>query len=285
MNNDLATMGGVSLVNPPALDLGEPRGLWLMSDLHVGASNTDYRRIDREVKAAVKRGDRVLVNGDVFDAIVSGDPRFQPSTLHPRLIGDGDDCPMDAAVEWAAELLRPAAEAGLIDYVGHGNHETAIQKRSGMSLLHALRLELGRGKMPKPAGYCGFLNYRLNVDGKRVGRYVIFAHHGAKHGAGLGQLARLATIAEADLTWIGHFHNKQSTGRYTVAPSNCGSRLEVRERRQVMTGGYTFAYGQNARGRVTDRYASVTALPPGLIGGTRVVLKWEDDSLVVEARS
>jgi hypothetical protein len=282
--NDLATLGGVSLVSPRPLDLSTPRGLWLMSDMHVGASNCDYKRIASEIRSAVKRGDRVLINGDVFDAIVAGDPRFQPSTLHPRLIGDGDDCPMDAAVEWAAELLRPAAEAGLIDYLGHGNHETAIQRRSGMSLLHALRLELGRGVCPKPAGYCGFLNYRLTVGGRKVGRYTIFAHHGAKGGAGTGQLQRLSSIADADLTWVGHFHNKHSTGRYTIAPSHCGTRLEVRERRQVMTGGYTFAYGMN-RGGVTDRYASVSALPPGLVGGTRVVLRYEDDRVTVEARS
>jgi hypothetical protein len=285
--NDLAALGGVSMVNPPALDLAQPCGLWLMSDLHVGASNTDYKRIAREVKSAVKRRDRVLINGDVFDAIISGDPRFQPSTLHPRLIGDGDDFPIDTAIEWAAELLQPAADAGLIDFVGHGNHETALQKRTGMSLLKSLRLRLGRANCPKPAGYCSFLNYRLTVGGQRAGRYVIFAHHGSKNGAGLGQMSRLASIADADLVWIGHFHNKQSTGRYSVAPSADGTRVEIRERRQVMTGGYTFAYGSNTPGKQVDRYASVTALPPGLVGGTRVALRWcgELEQVTAEVQS
>jgi hypothetical protein len=279
LTDALSQLGGVALVNPAALDLSKPCGLWLMSDLHIGASNVDYGRIAREVKSAVKRGDRVLVNGDVFDAIVSGDPRYQPTTLHARILDD--DYPMDAAVEWAAELLRPAAEAGLLDYVGHGNHETAVQKRSGSSLLHMLRLELGRGNCPKPAGYCGFVNYRLTVEGRKLGRYVIFAHHGSKAGTGLGQMSRLAAIADADLVWLGHFHNQQSTGHYTVAPSADGTAVVVRERRQVMTGGYSFAYGANKPGKVVDRYASVTALRPGLLGGARVVLGLDDDGAVV----
>lgn len=289
MNDALTTLGGLSMVNPPAIDLDKPQGLWLSSDWHVGASNTDHKRIESDIRRAVRRRDRVLVNGDVWDAIIAGDLRYQGTTLHPRLLGEGegDDYPLDAAIDWAAEILDPAVSAGLCDYLGHGNHETAIQKRSGVNMLEALRHRFGpfRDQCPKPAGYCGFINYKLRYAGKTVGRYVIFAHHGNKAGRGRGLLEKLSSIADADLTWIGHFHNKDSSGKYTVGPSACGRRVEVRERRQVMTGGYSFAYGANKPGRVVDRYASVSALTPGLLGGSRVVLSWEDGALRVEVQS
>lgn len=276
----IETFGGVSVVTPKPLKL--PCGLWLMSDLHVGASNTDHERIRRDVKAAVKRGDRVLVNGDVFDAIISGDPRFTPTVLHPRL--SDTDYPIDAAQDWAAELLQPAVDAGLLDYIGHGNHETAANKRSGGNLLEGLKLRWGTtGKKVQVGGYCGFVNYRLNVKGNPAARYTIFAHHGSKNGQGGTQLKRLAGIADADLVWLGHFHQRTTGGAYTIGLDDAG-RLQVRERRQVMTGGYTFAWGQSPDGKPLDRYASVSALPPGLLGGVRVALNWAD-GLSVEVQS
>lgn len=264
---ELAELGGVSLVTPKSIRPGQ--GLWLMSDLHIGAGNVDYGRIEREVAAAVRRGDRVLINGDVFDAIVAGDPRHAPTVMH-RALHDTDH-PLDAAADLAAALLAPAVRAGLLDYLGHGNHETAVDRRAGLSLLSALRLRLADlGPVPPPAGYCGFCTYRV----KGGGRASIFAHHGSKTGAGLTQLARLAGCVDADLIWLGHFHQKQSTGGLIVSASPDGRAVQVRERRRVMTGGYSFAYGASPAGQVVDRYAAVAALPPGLLGGARVVVNW-----------
>lgn len=274
----LSALGGLSLVVPPPLDLSKPRGLWLMSDLHVGASNVDYSRIRGDVAAAVRRRDRVLVNGDVFDAIVAHDPRYAPTVLHESL--RHTDAPIDGAVAMAADLLTPAARAGLLDYLGHGNHEAALQKRAGVNLLDALRRRIGKG-CPAPAGYAGFATYRLTSGDRKLGRYVVFAHHGSKAGAGT-QLARLAEIADADLVWCGHFHQLNATGRLRVSPSACGRRVDVREVRRVMTPGYSFAYGATPEGVAADQYASVAALPPGLLGGVRVVLSSLNGNLNVE---
>lgn len=277
---DLSALGGVSVVTPPAVDLKKPQGFRLMSDWHLGARNCDVKRIEWELADAAKRRDRVWLNGDIFDAIVAGDERYQGSTLHPRLLGS--DVPLDVAADWMAELLQPVARAGLLDYWGIGNHEAKVQKRCGLGLLTAVRYRL-KGKTPAPSGYCGFLNYRLNVAGKKVGRYTCFAHHGAKGGAG-GMLKKLAAIADTDLVWCGHFHSPRQGGRMTVSPSECGRHVVVRERRQVMTGAYTFAFGKNHDGENTDNYAAVAAYEAGLLGGARLVLSW-DQGLRVEVRS
>jgi hypothetical protein len=277
---DIGSLGGVSLVTPPPLKPTDGvAGLWLMSDLHIGAANVGYPRIRREIRAAVKRGDRILVNGDVFDAIVAGDPRYRPSVLHPSL--QESDTPLDGAVEMAAELLAPAVSAGLLDYIGRGNHEATIEARAGLSLIDTLRGKLLRwGNVPPAAGYCGFITYRIRGGG----RLVIFAHHGSKSGRGRTQLARFAGFVGADVVWLGHFHQKDSSGGLVVTPSADGKRIDVREQRHVMTGGYTFAYGSSDRG-VIDRYASVAGLSPGLLGGARLVVSVAKSTVSVEVCS
>lgn len=39
----------------------------LMSDLHIGAQNVDYKLMRKEIEACIKHDRRICVNGDVFD--------------------------------------------------------------------------------------------------------------------------------------------------------------------------------------------------------------------------
>lgn len=111
---------GGMVISRPAFKLTNPATFTLMSDLHLGAANINYKLIEKELQTAKEHGDRILLNGDIFDMILVKDAkRFSPDVLHPRLRGRRDL--VNAAVEWGAELLGPYAD--LIDMIGVGNHE------------------------------------------------------------------------------------------------------------------------------------------------------------------
>ena len=64
-------------------ELGQPFFRLLMSDLHLGSPNADHDLIASQLQKAKNIGARVLVNGDVFDAIGPKDKRFDLAVLHP----------------------------------------------------------------------------------------------------------------------------------------------------------------------------------------------------------
>ena len=114
--------GGLFICRPKPIEYSgtSELGFRLMSDLHIGARNVDYGLIKEELEEAKSLGDRILINGDVFDMILVQDKkRFRQDVLHPRIAGKSDT--INAAVEWGAELLSPYAD--MIDMVGIGNHE------------------------------------------------------------------------------------------------------------------------------------------------------------------
>ena len=66
------------------------QGFTFMSDLHLGAPYINEKLIRKELSEAKANGDRISVNGDVFDAIIISDPRFVADVLHPKLQGRKD---------------------------------------------------------------------------------------------------------------------------------------------------------------------------------------------------
>lgn len=125
----LVPQGGMFVCRPKPIlfSNGSEHGLTLMSDLHIGARNVDYDLIHSELETAKKKGDRVAINGDIFDMILIGDrKRFRADVLHPRLVGKPDV--INGAIEWGLELLSPYAD--LIDMIGVGNHEECFDAQT-----------------------------------------------------------------------------------------------------------------------------------------------------------
>lgn len=296
MTNDLGT-GGVGIVRRKIdLPARGAIGLRLMSDLHVGSPNVDYDAIRRELADAKRRGDRILLNGDIFDAIVASDPRYMPtlalnapqSPIDSRE-GFGSDDALNVALDASYAILRPVIH--LIDYIGTGNHERTILKRAGIDLTRLLvdRLNADGGRVAL-GGYCSFIDYRLqrkrddssrDTPGEPSARYTIFAHHGSGHGKGSIASLNRFNFVDADLVWIGHHHNRIATGHQILSCPRSGG-VQLREVRQVMTGAYMQAYCSNGRQRPRDNYASIAGYVPGSIGGARVTLRLTADGLSVE---
>lgn len=206
--------------------------LQLLSDLHFGASATDFGVLHDELERARRFDCRVAINGDIFDGIFAKDPRFQPDVLDKELRGRNDI--VNAATAVAFNYLAPYAD--LIDMIGDGNHERTVLRHNNIHLNNLLIEQLNRiGGKIHYGGYCGFLQYRLDAGHDLT----LYYHHGAGGNSpqtrGIMEHQRLsAGLESVDGIWLGHNHwnyciphVKQAAGGFS-------------EQRWIRTGAYRF---------------------------------------------
>lgn len=278
---------------PPGSD---SQGVYLMSDTHIGAPNADYDLMAEELKLAARRRDRVLVNGDVMDLILTKDAkRFSPTALHPRLRGREDL--VNAAVDWAEELFSPYAN--LIDMICLGNHSSTVSKYSSVDPI-ALLVQRLQAKVTTPGhrvhhgGYTGFVQYRFEKQG--FGPFTIFYWHGAGAGSGglggaLGEFGSKGSFVEgADLLWYGHRHVRAVSQLEKLSCPRRGHSPVLRKQWVVRTGAYLRPYGGQTQESIRKRgrrgnYAADSLCSPYGTGGLRVVLYPDGRSEVCVASS
>lgn len=273
-------------------------GVFLMSDLHVGAPNVDYKLIERELSDAVLRKDRIVLNGDVADLILSKDAkRYEPSALHKRLQGRNDV--VNAALDWCEELLAPAAS--YIDVIGNGNHEQSITKHHSFDFTTELVKRLRRNKNCNAVygGYSGFVQYaaRRQEEVKDSKAFTLFYWHGGGHGSTPSSCAsefdRKSFVEGADVVWFAHKHLRMAYETEKLVAPHLDPTLGRRQW-NVRTGSYFVTYpGQSQEsyansGRVAS-YAADGLLPPQGRGGVRIVVRFKSGdtrpSLLVELQS
>ena len=279
--------GGLVVCRPPPITVrGDTQGLTLLSDLHLGAANVDYGLIHRELLAAAEHEDRVLINGDVFDAILPRDAkRYSPVALHPRILGSEDL--INRLVDWAFELLSPYADR--IDLVGVGNHDTAVSKHHSTDpvLLLVRRLNdflITRGLSHRVwyGGYCGFMDYRFHFTGQKrepilrrpspptdeqVGRkvsgnrpkkdqrrFVLYYHHGFGKSGSLsgaaGDYQRTTHVEGADAVWLAHQHTRVVSHVRRVHCPARGIHPGLRDVYFLRTGAYFDTYLGQSQGDI-----------------------------------
>ncbi len=279
--------GGFFIARPEPIEVqrSTEAGITLMSDLHLGATHVDYKRIERDLKDALEHGDRILINGDVFDFILPSDhKRFSPDALHSRLRGRRDI--LNACLEWAVEMFTPYAH--LIDMVGIGNHETSVEKHHSADIVAMLcdRLSAIAGRTVSYGGYTGYVDYRFRRGGPSsdTRRLVIYYHHGTGGQApvtkGLIGFHRSSTWVDSDIIWHGHRHNRlvDMTGLRLRCPL-AGDSPTTDQQVAIMTGAYMVNYTGQSQADFRERgrrapYASDWGLPPQGMGGARVLVRF-----------
>lgn len=246
----------------------------LYSDLHIGSADTDYRLLKRELQDSVNAGAVIAINGDVMDLILPGDrKRYKPESLHHSIRGRSDV--VNATVDMAAELLQVCCHNILM--IGEGNHESATEKCNSVNATKLLIEKIG-GNI-NYGGYSGFLDFRVKGVSKSH-RYLIFYHHGAGRGGAKQYLDKMVRMAEADLFWVGHRHDRviDGAGRF-VCPVG-GDDVRIRSMRFAMSGSYT-----RTNGRGVLPYGVEKMLPPQDTGRVRVMLSEKNHSINVELRA
>ena len=245
------------------------------SDIHFGNRNADIKHFQRELEEAKKKNARIIIVGDVFDAIFPfGDRRYNPSLLIKELQGK-DDAPL-VAVEMMRDILQPYAEQ--IDMIGLGNHEVAVLKYQGIDMIRLLIMQLQSRLKAKHkiyyGGYQGYLFYRFKDQGRiRVLR--IFYHHGAGGTApvtkGMIDINRILQDKKYDILLFGHKHNRFTDASVceVIPVPRIGDfgYLYTTDKRSIQIGGFLKSYGVlNKEGMPSYEEMSYSTFKP--VGGT-----------------
>jgi len=222
-------------------------GFMLMSDLHIGAAETDIRRIERDLATACDNGWDILINGDVMELIIFQDrKRYTPNVLDSGIAANAAQ--VDAHIDMAADVLAPYADN--IRLIGCGNHETAILKYHGTDVTARLIAEIGRRTTNDSivhGGYTGavVLNFRREGAERPSGchQYKIWYHHGFGGSApvtkGMIDFSRVnAYVEDADVTWLGHKHQRTISQNVALRIPRQGSELQAESRWNIMTSHY-----------------------------------------------
>ncbi len=255
--------------------------LWLLgtSDWHLGARLCDERRIRRDLDEARERSARILIPGDVYDLILPRDARrYQPSAVAEWLVGR--DHQIDCVVSRAFDLLSPYAD--LVDFVGLGNHETAIIKRYATDpvglLVHRLNVHLerkGSKHRIEHGGISGYVVYSLRSKGSRGGiQYRVLYHHGAGGDSpvtkGVIDVNRKSANWVYDLYMAGHKHNRWAVADQQISPG-VRSGIDIREPRNMQCGSYLKNWDVQGGETATEfGYAEASNHAPKPLGGTFV---------------
>jgi hypothetical protein len=255
-----------------------------MSDLHIGAINVDYDLIDKELREARDNGDRININGDLFDMILPKDhKRYRPDVLHPDLQGRANV--RDATIKMGYEILKSSAP--YIDMIGMGNHERSMEMYHATDVTASIINKLNKLKNTnvRYGGYTGFIDYRYSNGRTGSNRRVVVAyHHGSGGNApvtkGMIGFHRKATYVDSDIVWEGHKHNRlvDATPLRMRCPLR-GDEITFDQQVFIMTGGYMdYDMAQSHEDVMRDgrksNYAQDWGLPPQQKGGVRVLVKF-----------
>jgi hypothetical protein len=287
----MTNSGGIVICRPApiAVESGQTVGFTLISDPHLGAPNVNEKKIEEELMTAAAKGDRIALNGDIFDAIFTRDKRYTPNVIHPRFRGRNDLA--NAVLEFAVEFFSPYV--GQIDMIGVGNHDVTLEKFSNLDLVallvHELQKLASKSHTIHYGGYNGFLDYRFRFKGEKENkdsrlckgqRLVIYYHHGSGGAApvtkGMIDFARRG-YADCDVLWHGHKHTRLNASVEKLKCPLFGNHPIIREVRHIQTGAYFLTYrGQSQEslrkhGRRSN-YAADAGMDPQGQGGARLLV-------------
>jgi hypothetical protein len=233
--------------------IGTEAWFLLLSDVHFDSKFCRRDLLKKHLDQAVERDALVLDNGDFFDVMQGKfDPRSDKYELRPELIPrHKNESYLSRCVDEAAEFLEPYKDR--IALLTPGNHETSIHERHDINMTQALadRLRIMGSRTVHIGGYSGYVVLRPRTSRTQRRAIDIFYHHGWGGGAdvtkGMIQFNRAAANAVADITWLGHIHerteNESPQLRRTPA-----MRLEVTPRINIFTPGYKDDYDNGMGG-------------------------------------
>jgi len=243
-----------------------------IADVHLGAVACDEKAF-KDYLADSDDKTLFLGIGDLYDAIVVTDPRYQKSSDKSK-----GDAVIDEQVDRGVELLEPYKDKIL--GLGSGNHERTVLRRGGSDLTERTCRRLG----VKNLGYSGLFKLIFRME-HGVGRSLIIRyHHGhgggsRTQGADLTKFSKEAANWDADLFLYGHVHKLQSDKLPRLGMR--GKSLVAKPKTMVICGTFlkTYMDGTDAT------YSEVCGYPPTSIGGVNIDITPESKGwITIETR-
>lgn len=241
--------------------------LWFIGDVHVGAAGWAKDKFERTIKEVERdRTALVILMGDLADAILPADKRFDINGVHPDFRHRLGDL-ADAEYEYLEKILAPIKDK--IIGILTGNHEETIRLRWYRDLTR----DLCRRLKTKFLGYdaiIGLIFKRKGGGGSQ--RFIIRAHHGRGGGRTIGgrleTLYKLSQSLAADIFVMGHVHSLIYDVRPQVVPD--WKEEDVKERRRIfgITGSFLRSFVKDA-----DSYSEKADYPLNDLGCLRIRIK------------
>ena len=258
-----------------------PTKLGLFSDIHFDSPDCDKETLKAHLDYCLADKRYILINGDLFDAILLKDQK----RAVPHLVERADN-QLNVKLEETAHFLTPYQHRIL--FIGRGNHEESIIKYSGIDLLQMLvtMMNAGNKHQIQYGNYANFLRFSwLNSAGKSVAHYDIFAHHGAGGSApvtkGMIDFSRLSKGINADLIWVGHKHQSIVDYSDPIMYIDNNGTVVLKNRQLIQTPSYqkgrTIDYNVN----FAERFYSHTALSG--FGEVNLIPMYEKDKKIVKS--
>lgn len=251
----------------------------LISDLHLDHPKCRRDLLKKDMDECVERGGYILMNGDIL-CVMQGvnDKRHNKSSVRPEHMTDSH---FDSVVEETVEFLLPYAKNIL--FMGVGNHEASIIKRSETNLLQRVSdlIFYKTGYRIVVGQYHGWIwikgiyekykkkekRYRQTLS------YLIYHNHGTGGdapvtGGSIEDHRKMTHVEGMDAIWMGHNHNKyskqQSVHYLDKNPQSFKPKLKIIE--NIRTGTYKQEYTGHG-------FHIETGKPPKPLGGIWLRLK------------
>tara|TARA_R100000655_G_C2987714_1_gene192600 strand:- start:447 stop:1283 length:837 start_codon:yes stop_codon:yes gene_type:complete len=231
----------------------------LASDVHFDNPDCDRKLFKKHLDQAVEQDAGILINGDFF-CLMEGrsDPRNSKKIRNEHL---GINY-LDNVIEEAAEFLEPYAKN--IIFIGMGNHESAILKRSETNPTERLcgLLKYKTKEMVYNGHYSGFVKFMFyqNTKGGHKGMrqsIILSYHHGWGGSSNMTKgvnkhMQRLTYVPDADIHWLGHSHQEYVVTHQRMRLSQKGKIFQD-ECLLVNTGTYKDEFKSGKGGWVIER--------------------------------
>ena len=235
--------------------------LALFSDIHFDSPDCDRETLKRHLDFCKKDGRYILINGDLFDAIILSDRKRAAA----HLITNTDN-QLNVKLNEIYEFLKPYQENIL--FIGRGNHEESIMKYNGLDILEMLTTMLNMGQEHKIlyGNYANFLRFTFKEQGKNQHNYHydIYAHHGAGGSApatkGMLDFGAIAKGVNADLIWLAHKHNSLVDYSAPVMHIDQNGTVVLKNRQCIMTPSYQKGRTIDYNANFAERFYNHTAM-------------------------
>ena len=242
--------------------------LYLMSDVHWDNPHCDRKLLKQHLDKCLEQNIGIGINGDLF-CLMQGkyDPRRSKNDILPE---HNVANYLDAVVNTAIDYFKPYAH--LIQFVGYGNHETAIIKNCETDVIERFVSGLNReaGTEIQVGGYGGWWVLRIEIRKKIHALFKIKYYHGSGGGGvvtkGVIQNNRMQVMIEgADCIWSGHVHelyHHADMAEELVFSHSGGFRINTKYIHHVRTASYKEEYDEGYMGFHVERMR-----PPKPLGG------------------
>jgi hypothetical protein len=242
-----------------------------LGDCHIGNSCCNLDALKDMVRWIQDKPQTYWLGmGDYIDAINYRDPRFDPKTVSPKYMQEGDiDKIIQLQIGDFVELIEPIRDKclGLL----RGNHEETIRKYYMYDVLYEIIKELD---LSRKLLFYDVATLRLVFNRNRSASshsYDVFCAHshigGRTYGHKSNRIRELHGQHRADIYLLAHAHIKLGQ----IGMQNYYNKAGVLCRRKIIdawTGGFLEGYQKGKSG-----YVEKALYPPSDIGVVRVMLQ------------